>query len=341
MADATASEWFEEPSGDIRSAIRAHLRPLPMLTAKDIPVGMTVCIAAMTGESIVAICDSMGTRVSGGKAQTYDAVMTKYGWIAPAWRAAFTGNNVSHLSPIWARMRDELNPKGHKGPHDFLHVGDVAKKIYHEYWEQRINDEFFSRFNTNLREFTADPSRFTDAQRQQIFRRVSAFNIPLTVLLYGWDNRGAHIMTVESPGVINHFDFCGFWAVGATASVAIDYLSRCRIGGGLSSPQVMVRVFESKFKAENPSLGVGPGSDAWMVYWDAIDNDANRSLFIAHDDIDAIKTCCKAEAFETTGQIFDKATDIATLAIKQAVTQGQIDKAILGVHLKAQQQTGG
>jgi hypothetical protein len=95
----------------------------------------------------------------------------------------------------------------------------------------------------------------------------------------------------------------------------------------------MVRVFEAKFKAESASLGVGTGSDAWVIYWDAIANDRQRELFIAHDDIEAIRTCCKTQTYDTSGQTFDKATDLAKLAIANGLNREKLEQEILKLHL--------
>lgn len=296
---------------------------------------MTICISAFAGgKAIVSICDTMATMVGyGGKTVMYDAVMTKYGWIGAAWRSAFTGNDISHLSPVYAQMRDGINAKGRKPPHDFLDVSGISSRAYHNYWERRLNTTFFGRFNTTLQRYMAKPARFSDSEREEIFQAIRDFNVPLSILVWGWDNRGPHILTVDSPGVSNHYDTCGFWSVGATSGIALDYLSRCRMGG-LTPEEAIVRTFEAKFKAEDPQRGVGPNSDATLMYWDAIDFDRERELFFAHEDIEIIKACCSTEAYETTGRTLEEATALVKSAIGNAITRRQFEEAILAIHLQ-------
>jgi hypothetical protein len=182
----------------------------------------------MAGHAIIVICDTMASSVDrrGRLLRVYDKVMSKYGWIAPGWRNVYAGLDISHFTPMEARIRDTLDAAGTKPPIDFLHVAEVCKAKFHEYWEETLNDRLFKRFGTDLAIYTQNSSRFTDDERLRLFTTVQKHDIPFEILVYGWDNRGAHIMRIESPGVVSYYDFCGFWAIGATPSTALDHLAK-------------------------------------------------------------------------------------------------------------------
>ena len=190
---------------------------------------MTLCIASVCDDltAIVTASDHMLTIEAGEPfAFETDEVMLKMGHLADGWQMMYSGNDISHVAPLMERIREGLQQSQGDVPHGFRTVAHVCKSVFREHWEQQIDDGLFSRYKTVLAKFLVARASFSPEERLFLFEKVAEFNIPLTFLVYGFGRDWSHIMTIRSPGIAEHYDSVGFWAIGGGTKNKLESFRR-------------------------------------------------------------------------------------------------------------------
>jgi hypothetical protein len=222
---------------------------------------MTICLAAICDglTAIVTASDHMLTVQADG-ALTFEAdVMLKMGHLARGWQMMYSGDDISHLAPLMGRIRDGLQQGEGDGPHGFRTVAHVCENVFRQYWEQKIDKQLFSLYDTTKREFLAAGRSWRNGPKERLFlfEKIASFEIPLCMLVYGFGRDWSHIMTINSPGIAQHHDSVGFWAIGGGPERQMRVLeSLARYKPMVKGvPEAILDICDAKFRVEGDGIG--------------------------------------------------------------------------------------
>jgi hypothetical protein len=219
----------------------------------DWEIGMTVCIAAIaeSGKSIISVTDQM----LGAGVMTADLpMMLKGKRIAQNWTASFAGNDVSVVPPIMRKVEERLDGD------DASEVGRVFASVYQEERARVAEETILSPLGLDMKSFldlliTENSPELADLQR-----RIQMLDFDPVFLVAGFDEKGfPHILTVESPGTVRHYDSVGFWSIGSGAEAALSSLFYRRYHVYQSWQKALYMIAEAKFMSES-SANVGKSS---------------------------------------------------------------------------------
>ncbi len=281
----------------------------PDVCFRDLRYRMTLCIASLehTHSAIVAVNDTMLTLSSGMEVNFHDDTMTKAGWLSDSWRTMYSGDDTSQLTPLMGKVRDALLKPRDAPRHNFRVIVHVWKSVFRQHWEACLNDDRLTRFGVTLQEFLADRSRFSEAERLRIFEEIANYDIPLEILVYGFDD-WPHVFVISSPGRARHYDEFGFWTIGGGRQKqlrVLRYLADHRVPV-LDCDEMVVRMCEAKFKCEGD--GVGATTLVRILY-------ENNELFLRAKEIDEIRYLWKIANKPLASSDLEAAKQLAQAAI--------------------------
>jgi len=181
------------------------------------------------------------------------------------WVAMFSGNDISHTTPMLRHVKHLIQIDRESLP-------DVVNAFVSAFKEQlrlRADNEILAALGYSLDEFKMSGLVQLGAETfSRILYEIQQTVIDLSFLIAGFDAGVPYIFTVSSPGRVEHYEEVGFWAIGAgqTHALGAMFNLRKRIRFMDLAP-ALYRVCEAKFSAEN-AMGVGPTTYAMIMYPD-------------------------------------------------------------------------
>lgn len=228
---------------------------------------MTVCIAAtVLRKWIVTISDR---KVSVPGFFTADPAMEKIDPVHPSWTAMVSAEDITDAMPIWDRVRKKLGLEGGKPnpPPPEKTLAEVETAFIQAFQEERklrITNQFFATYELTPERFLSDGKRllglslFTD-----LWNQIAQFRIGCDFLVAGFDSaQGAHVFTVEDPGICKSYDSLGFWAIGSGQQQALSsiFFSFKDVDSNPTFESIMYDLCAAKFMAETTG-GVGESTN--------------------------------------------------------------------------------
>jgi len=152
-----------------------------------------------------------------------------------------------------------------KGKEKLLDIAEVLKEVYQKNREKRIVDEVL-RPLAGLKSFSewhAKQNNLHDSLVMQLNDGVASYNLGLTLILAGMDERG-HIIRIENPGTYSSYDTMTFCCVGMGDRHADNVFAWYRYSDTFALTEALYIAFEAKKRAEMAG-GVGRSTDAIII----------------------------------------------------------------------------
>jgi len=219
---------------------------------------MTVCIAAMARDHIVAVSDTM---IAGGTIST-DGNTNKQESIAPNWLAMFSGNDISPALPITHRVMECLKERS-------CNLGVVRsclKSAFKQQLSELAADRVLSQFGLDMATFLeSGKDMFDEGTFGALCAELRAVVFDdLQFLVYGFDDdKQPHIFNVHRAGEDTVLNNPGFGAIGSgsyAADTILYYLNQSR---KCSLEESIANVCAAKFVAER-AQGVGTATSLFV-----------------------------------------------------------------------------
>lgn len=237
--------------------------------AADWGVKVTVCIAAVAnyGQAIVIATDQMLTM---GWAKSDESTLKILG-IHPYWAVMYAGN-MEHVAPVLRSIQQQLEAKGQDPT--YTDVEQAVVKAYQDRLREERTNAVLGGYGLTVEEFLAGgPQRFGDTIYSQWKAKMDEVTLGspdgLSLLVAGYDgNRGAHIFSIEHPGIVKNHDIQGFWAIGSGAYGALSSLFFHSYNKRILPEATIYHVAAAKFMAEESSSDVGKMTSLLIIEWD-------------------------------------------------------------------------
>jgi len=244
------------------------IKPLPLKSGKTWPwnritetlrpatwgLGMTVCIAAhaYVDDCIVCASDMMITTTD----MSSDFASVKSRSVGQSWLALFAGSDISAVDPIINEVRDVFADPAY--PDTVSNVRDAFVGAFRNQLKLKTENEILQPLGYSLGEFKESGLEQLGGENfSRLLYKIQDQSIDVEFLVAGFDQNGAHIFTVTSPGKVSDYTPVGLWAIGTGQTNALGSLFNCK--NSMFAPDIhttMYRVCEAKFNAET-AAGVG------------------------------------------------------------------------------------
>ncbi|HYL66175.1 MAG TPA: hypothetical protein VEU72_03380 [Nitrosopumilaceae archaeon] len=140
-----------------------------------------------------------------------------------------------------------------------------VKQNYVEVRNRKAEEEIFYPVSMSISSFQKNQNAMNDNIVLKLDHELAEYDLGLTILLAGVDSTGAHLHTIENPGVSAQFDKLGFCCLGSGQRHAFDSLIVNNYHIELPFKEAMFATYEAKKKAE---LAPGVGGKTDMLYID-------------------------------------------------------------------------
>jgi len=222
---------------------------------------MTICIGALCEDGKAAV-------VAGDRMLTNAALSTEFEHperkitpLAEGCVALSAGSALAHtelLREVVAAVSGQKSPSIAK-------VTEIVKGCYGKQREGQIADLFLRpRGFADLQQFYRAHKDLYPDVLCAIQSQVDAYDYNLEILVAGADNTGAHLYTIDNPGVSMCFDGIGYHAIGAGLPHAIDALIALDCRPQMMLAEMVCVVYQAKKRAER-APGVGAVTDMAIV----------------------------------------------------------------------------
>lgn len=222
---------------------------------------MTVCIAALCDnrKSILLVADRMiGLAIAEAELNIRKTLP-----LHPDWWVMLAGNGISPAFDVIDLARSQL-PQN-----DSVTVETAMNAVTSAYERQRLRiaeTRYLKSRGESLGEFRASgATRYPKALFREIDDRVTEFELPLTLLVAGFDRDGVgQVFTVNDPGEANRQDIPAFAAIGSGKYTALASLLYREVNPRMALHRATYFLFEAKIAGERAS-GVGFDTDLYLV----------------------------------------------------------------------------
>jgi len=228
---------------------------------------MTVCIATLchNGEYMVMASDFMIPSTAG---LTADNTAMKTRVIGKAWWSLFSGDDLSHVTPILDRVYDALgNPDGH----DLSEVVDAFVKAFKDETRAICEREVLNNWGITLDRFVNEGAKLFATDFAVINARIAEVRINCTFLVCGFNRTTSragrnpgHIFTISGEyygrsaggAFLQYCENPAFAAIGTGSLNALSMLFFFEQSFVTPLPKTVYVVAAAKFMAESAG-GVG------------------------------------------------------------------------------------
>jgi hypothetical protein len=225
---------------------------------------MTVCIGGLLlSKHIVTIYDRKISLPN----FSADLLMEKADPIHPNWVAMVAGADVTAAVPIWDRVRKKLGfevaPSGQKPEEKTLdEVVRAFVASFQEFRKQEIEDRFLTQHNLTVERFINEGKKLLGVSLfTNVWNQTTSFEVKCNFLVAGFDkHKGAHLFTIDDPGIYANYDSPGFWAIGTGQEQALSSLFATETGTDPTFEALMYDLCAAKFMAESAD-GVGKATN--------------------------------------------------------------------------------
>lgn len=241
---------------------------------------MTVCIAAIceSAQAIVVASDRMIT--SSYPPIEFEHTASK---LFSLTTTCIVMNSGDALKPIEILPKAEININQHKETPPVETIVSIVKRCYQADRISRAEELFlkprtidsktFYSQGTNI--FPRDMFGFIDDQ-------FTKFQYGLDLLIAGIDQTGAHIYTINNPGISSCYDTLGFNAIGVGQLHAVQTFTAQKYRVDCSLTDAMNAVYAAKRAAET-APGVGHQTDMMVIVGGSTQEVAQSDLKVLED----------------------------------------------------------
>jgi len=177
------------------------------------------------------------------------------------------GENCVVMSSGDALVAYQLTDDLQKQHHGTKTVTEIANKLYEGLVSlslKRAEQHILTPRGLNWQAYRESGDKLNPQLYMILDHQLSEYSLGTDFLIVGLDEHGGHVISLEFPGTVQHFDKIGFGAVGsgiphATVSLCLDGQTQAR---GLA--ETVYAVYVSKRKAEF-APGVGKETDMGVI----------------------------------------------------------------------------
>jgi len=266
-----------------------------------------LCLATVceNGKTILIAADKM---VGFGVIES-ELDVIKMRQVHESWWVLFSGNDISPVLPIAARIKDALRERA-------VSLPEIVDTVGSAYRDQRLADAE-SRFLRNrgwtLYHFIAKGrEKLPEDLYQLLDREIATYNFNnVSLLVAGFDRDAiAHVFTIASDGEPNFSDLEGFGAVGSGTYGALYWLVYREWSQRFSLRRALLYASEAKFFGEQAS-GVGELTDFYIA------RHGNPLQQLSDSQIGAVERLRRkvAPRWPTTKRLGDLGADIGEMEL--------------------------
>jgi hypothetical protein len=189
-------------------------------------------------------------------------------FVSSHWRALFAGDDVSSAPSVINRAKSQLTNVSETEDE----VRSAIQKALQDETCDHITAKYLARWGIDLAEFRTNGfQEFGPVQFGKLFKTIQKFSLSLEFLVYGFDDDGPHIFSIQDSGVIRH-DLEGRGVIGSGYYIAMGAFAG-RTLYELETAELVYRLCAAKFAAET-ARGVGKKttvlvleSDGQQFFW--------------------------------------------------------------------------
>ena len=246
----------------------------------DWGIGMTVCIAAVSNDTIVCAADmklSMLDLSMSGDSLAYKMAYfgLGHGWIC------LMADDLSVYEEVRKHLFEFDEKKGIRHNYTIAHITEAFKYAFEKELRIRAESDILFPYGLTFDNYRDEGPKLGPEIYSRIIFDLQAKELGLKLLIAGFDERQGHIFTVGKRGLPEHYE--GFWAVGSGDLAALGYLFSTDHEPLYDPPSAFHRVCCAKFAAET-SPGVGKSTLVCVLK-----KNGARGIFMDHDLVDIRK----------------------------------------------------
>ena len=222
---------------------------------------MTICVAAICAvdgkEALIGASDCMLTYQSGGQSIEFEPPRSKILNLNDKTFILFAGDVTEHTT-IWRRAFGAATT-------DKIPTAQIAERYAAAYQERRLKiaeAKYLRPQGLTLKTYITNQTRLSDYTANEIRPKMEDSRLELEVIIAGLDKSGAHLFTIEDPGVARCHDDLSFCAVGTGAFHACSSYMFSRYTKALDYAYCAYITYHGKRRAE---VAPGVGRETIMV----------------------------------------------------------------------------
>jgi hypothetical protein len=215
---------------------------------------MTICIAAICDchKTIVVASDRMLT--ANFLALEFEHPDSKFEPLSDCCVGLTAGDALAHTQ-LFRSCRQYIHQL--KSPKIEL-IADTVKEQFVALRKKRAEEEVLQPRGITLDQFYGGGfiNRIPADLAMMLDRSIERSSFPLSILIAGVDDSGAHIYGIEDPGMVNCFDGLGYGAIGSGDRHSLYSIVDNNHSSQLGLSQTVFLVYEAKKRAElAPGVG--------------------------------------------------------------------------------------
>jgi hypothetical protein len=223
---------------------------------------MTICLAAICTtddgkEAIIGASDCMLTYQSSGQSIEFEPPQSKMLNLNNKTFILFAGDITEHTT-IW---RNAFGAKTTDG----IPIAEIAERYAFAYQERRLKiaeAKYLRPQGLTRKTYVTNQTKLLDYTVNELRPKMEDSRLELEVIIAGLDKSGAHLFTIEDPGVHRCHDDLSFCAVGTGAFLACSSYMFSRYTKVLDYAYCAYTTYWGKRRAE---LAPGVGRETMMV----------------------------------------------------------------------------
>ena len=210
---------------------------------------MTLCIAAISFNQMVTICDTM---ISGAIISA-DATAVKIRPFHQNWAAMIAAEDVTQCLPVIEKAEEYFRNRKNT-----LAVARVVfKRAYQRHLIEMREDAVLSTYGMTMADFLKNGKRrFTESKFSDLCKKIEDVDPRCEFIVNGFDHQGKpHIFKVNGTGVDSVCDIPGFCCIGSGQWAAEMILYSLKQNVVKSLSETIVNLCAAKFIAEKQGVG--------------------------------------------------------------------------------------
>ena len=215
---------------------------------------MTICIAAICESCKVVVVASDRMLTAGFLALEFEHPDSKIEELSDSCVGLTAGDALAHTE-LFRACRQHVQQL--KSPQVEL-IANEIKEQFIAMRQKRAEEEILNPRGFTLNQFYKEGliNRIPGDLAMMIDRSIRDRSYPLSILLAGVDDSGAHIYSIEDPGMVNCFDQLGYDAIGSGDRHALYSIVDKEHSADSKLNDTIFTVYEAKKRAElAPGVG--------------------------------------------------------------------------------------
>jgi len=223
---------------------------------------MTVCIASLTENSKTVVVASDRMITASFLAIQFEHKGSKIYKFSSGQAVALTSGEATRYLEIFRETEKEITGKPDLTVKD---ITEIVCRQYEKLRNKKIEEQYFRPMGIDRQSFYGQHIRMLPEEIVMgLDELVHKFDLSVWLIIAGVDKSGAHIFSINSPGVSECLDSIGYHSIGAGESHSLLSLIANNVSQVDNLLNTIYHVFEAKKRAEN-TPGVGKETDMAVI----------------------------------------------------------------------------